>query len=308
VDLGRVVAKATSGVEFDMLLLMIAGVAAVVAGGAAIWFGIPVKEFSFGNTMILAGVVAICSGLLMVGLGLVVRELKAIKLSLRERALDSPVQEIDGPPLPAGSITATSGRQERGRFRPAASDRMATAGSRGPPADLRDDEAGASGQNAEHSDVESGNLAPEVAPPVPPPAKARRNLLFSSSRKEREGGEPAAKSPGGDPSVEPALAADAGKASQPHPSFNDTWPRVERSPRADPATSCRDAALAPPLQTDRRFSSRQDTSAATVVKSGTVDGMSYSLYSDGSIEAQMPEGMMRFASIEELRTHIDRTR
>jgi hypothetical protein len=62
------------------------------------------------------------------------------------------------------------------------------------------------------------------------------------------------------------------------------------------------------LQADRRFSSRQDASVATVVKSGTVDGMSYSLYSDGSIEAQMPEGMMRFASIEQLRAHIDRTR
>ncbi len=42
-----------------------------------------------------------------------------------------------------------------------------------------------------------------------------------------------------------------------------------------------------------------------VVKSGVVDGMAYSLYSDGSIEAQMPEGMMRFASIDELRTHLD---
>ena len=29
------------------------------------------------------------------------------------------------------------------------------------------------------------------------------------------------------------------------------------------------------------------------------------LYSDGSIEAQMPEGMMRFASIDELRAHLD---
>ena len=31
----------------------------------------------------------------------------------------------------------------------------------------------------------------------------------------------------------------------------------------------------------------------------------YSLYSDGSIEAQMPEGMVRFASIDELRAHLD---
>jgi hypothetical protein len=44
---------------------------------------------------------------------------------------------------------------------------------------------------------------------------------------------------------------------------------------------------------------------AMVIKSGVVDGMGYSLYSDGSIEAQMPEGMMRFASIDELRAHLD---
>jgi len=43
----------------------------------------------------------------------------------------------------------------------------------------------------------------------------------------------------------------------------------------------------------------------TVLKSGVVDGMAYSLYSDGSIEAQMPEGMMRFASIDELRAYLD---
>jgi hypothetical protein len=48
-----------------------------------------------------------------------------------------------------------------------------------------------------------------------------------------------------------------------------------------------------------------DQPPVTVLKSGVVDGMAYSLYSDGSIEAQMPEGMMRFASIDELRAHLD---
>jgi hypothetical protein len=48
-----------------------------------------------------------------------------------------------------------------------------------------------------------------------------------------------------------------------------------------------------------------EQTAVTVLKSGVVDGMAYSLYSDGSIEAQMPEGMMRFASIDELRAHLD---
>ena len=58
---------------------------------------------------------------------------------------------------------------------------------------------------------------------------------------------------------------------------------------------------------DGRFRAAQgdDPPAVTVVKSGVVDGMAYSLYSDGSIEAQMPEGMMRFASIDALRSHLE---
>jgi hypothetical protein len=49
----------------------------------------------------------------------------------------------------------------------------------------------------------------------------------------------------------------------------------------------------------------QDQPPVTILKSGVVDGMAYSLYSDGSIEAQLPEGLMRFASIDELRAHLD---
>ncbi|TCK31261.1 hypothetical protein EV667_1368 [Ancylobacter aquaticus] len=42
----------------------------------------------------------------------------------------------------------------------------------------------------------------------------------------------------------------------------------------------------------------------TVLKSGTIGGMSYTLYSDGSIEADLPDGMLRFASLQELRSHV----
>ena len=36
-----------------------------------------------------------------------------------------------------------------------------------------------------------------------------------------------------------------------------------------------------------------------------IDEMAYTLFTDGSIEAQMPDGTMRFSSIEELRRHLD---
>ncbi len=43
----------------------------------------------------------------------------------------------------------------------------------------------------------------------------------------------------------------------------------------------------------------------SVLKSGVVDGMAYTLYSDGSIEAQLPQGTLRFGSIADLRHHIE---
>jgi hypothetical protein len=48
-----------------------------------------------------------------------------------------------------------------------------------------------------------------------------------------------------------------------------------------------------------------DPRPAEILKSGVVDGMAYTLYADGSIEAQLPNGTVRFGSIAELRAHID---
>ena len=42
-----------------------------------------------------------------------------------------------------------------------------------------------------------------------------------------------------------------------------------------------------------------------ILKSGVIDGMAYTLYIDGSIEAQLPQGLIRFASIDELRAHLE---
>jgi hypothetical protein len=44
----------------------------------------------------------------------------------------------------------------------------------------------------------------------------------------------------------------------------------------------------------------------TVVRSGIIGGMAYTLYSDRSIEAELPAGTVRFGSIEELQEHVKR--
>ena len=45
--------------------------------------------------------------------------------------------------------------------------------------------------------------------------------------------------------------------------------------------------------------------SVAILKSGVVDGMAYTLYADGSIEAKLPHGTVRFGSIAELRAHIE---
>ena len=51
--------------------------------------------------------------------------------------------------------------------------------------------------------------------------------------------------------------------------------------------------------------SPQEPPATAILKSGVVEGMAYTLYADGSIEAELPNGTVRFGSIAELRTHIE---
>ena len=149
------------------------------------------------------------------------------------------------------------------------------------------------------------------APPAAPEAPRRRNLLFAStSRKERERAEAKA-SEGPPPHAEPA--APAGPDTPPA-SFDDAWPKPDRMrPPEPPAASRRPpprspstfVEATPPPAPEPESEPAVEQTAVTVLKSGVVDGMAYSLYSDGSIEAQMPEGMMRFASIDELRSHLD---
>ena len=58
---------------------------------------------------------------------------------------------------------------------------------------------------------------------------------------------------------------------------------------------------------DQEKPSADEPHAVAILKSGVVDGMGYTLYVDGSIEAELPQGTLRFASINELRAHLEKT-
>jgi hypothetical protein len=139
-------------------------------------------------------------------------------------------------------------------------------------------------------------------------------MFASSSRKERERAE--AKATDGLPPQPHSEPAEPAEPEAPPASFDDAWPKADRArppeppaarrpPPPRPASTFEPAAPQPAAPPPAPEPPPAEQSPVTVLKSGIVDGMAYSLYSDGSIEAQMPEGMMRFASIDELRSHLD---
>jgi hypothetical protein len=79
-------------------------------------------------------------------------------------------------------------------------------------------------------------------------------------------------------------------------------PRVE--PRPEPRSEQRPEPRAEP-RPEPRPEQRPAPRPLSILKSGVIDEMAYTLFTDGSIEAQMPDGTMRFSSIEDLRRHLD---
>ena len=287
-----------------LIALLIAGVGFLLAGLLGIIFGIPVKEFSFGNTEILGGVITACTGAILLGLWLVIRELREIAQELAFGAAATP--QVALPQADAGATPHDQADEDSGFL----FNQPGTAGPAEPEPALPSMPPAPPPWHEETAarDRVRGDPPPAL-PPLPalaaeaaPAPKQRRNLLFSStSRRERERAE----------------ASAPGNAGEPPATFEDAWPQPERARppeslmrrSARPASTAAEANAGPivdrPADRAPPAARNEDPPAVTMLKSGVVDGMAYSLYSDGSIEAQMPEGMMRFASIDELRAYLD---
>ena len=67
-----------------MIAMMVAGIGSVLAGLLVILYGIPIREFGFGNTLILIGVLGVCTGMILLALSAVVAELKVIARRLMD--------------------------------------------------------------------------------------------------------------------------------------------------------------------------------------------------------------------------------
>jgi len=147
-----------------------------------------------------------------------------------------------------------------------------------------------------HSD---GRDEMPMAPRAPAPRAPAEASAPTGWRPPRPSPESAA------PKVEPRRPA-APQGGEPH--LDSDWAGGHRQApppqRREPQVSAPQVqAPAPQASEAPAPSSRQPVS---ILKSGVVDGMAYTLYTDGSIEAELAQGVVRFGSIEELRNHLEK--
>lgn len=319
------------------VILLVLGILLAAAGGALIGFGIPIKELSLGATLILAGAFAVVGGLLLVGLSAVVTELGRVTAALKasqpqpqsaparaarvevpgppaESVAREPVKEVvnegEPPPVPMPAAVAPTPAVEMST---SAIERLRATIPR--PDKVVPDAAEAAplspnGQHAAHH-VE----APTQVEPVPRSAGAaavetrepRLDFLFRPRQ-----GRPAPQQEQFD-SLWPKRPAREGQVDPRQVDPRQANPRQADPRQADPRLEvARAPAAAPPHAPPAVDAAPARTPApapeerpVAILKSGVVDGMAYTLYADGSIEAQLPQGTVRFGSIAELRAHIE---
>jgi hypothetical protein len=147
---------------------------------------------------------------------------------------------------------------------------------------------------------------------APPPEATQEPKVWSQGRTSTESQPMAEPMPRAMPVAEPPKAKNGGP-------FDLVWPEHPAAPASE--SDKREANLempAPPPpfvlrpREERAPEKRGDVPpkpaerVPAILKSGVIDGMPYTLYADGSIEAELPQGTLRFASVDALRAHLEK--
>jgi hypothetical protein len=311
------------------VILLILGILVAGAGLATVGFGIPINEFSLGTTLIIAGTTALMGGLILIGLATVVSELNRLGEAVRGRPAVRPALAPEAPAEPVPAAAAAGPRPAPPQVPLAARAKGEAAAEPRPAAPTAVEVSAAAIERLRSSIPRAERPKPEpavVAEVDEVPLSPNGSALAAQQARPADGAgepkaapqQPAARS--GDAAAVDALKASRldflfrSKPARPAPSenFDSFWPAEDKSaksaprpaePRLEPAP--RPAPAAPPPEESYVEPAPAEPRAAAILKSGVVDGMAYTLYADGSIEAKLPHGTVRFGSIAELRAHIE---
>lgn len=292
--------------------LLTLGAVVIAAGLGLIASGFSFSHHTFDATNVTPGIVAITGGCILIGLAFVVRALLRVEEALRLRPTARPTSlgEVVGLTPPAAQAPLAVKPKVAPPPMPVSADAAPAVVEQAPPPAVRIPAL----ENAPVVEDSGVSLLPNG------PVRAEdESVQMNYAPPPRLNGAGHAKT-----AQRVAVnAAQGPRRPQQQPKgslFDSLWPKAQRgSPEAPPAPALQAAppspAAAPPpaLESAPQLTASQPAPAAqevaaaavSILKSGVVEGMAYTLYSDGSIEAQLPGGTLRFGSITELRNHIE---
>ena len=303
-------------------LLLLFGFIAMAAGVFVVGFGIPIRETSFGAALLVVASVAVMGGFILVGLAAAVRELQRVVQGLKAR--------LPGAPRPVRPIERRDGERRNGERLDGADrrpePRLPIPGAPGteapnviptkldePDTQERWRKPGPEWLRRAMTEIDA-SPRPAVAAPAPD------NYRTDEVRRPPDAWPRAVTAPPLDNTATEVLPTPAVSSRN---MFDTMWPSKHRDPEvapepraeASPEAQMRPAeanlpamAPAPPVAPAPIGPVRLEPRPLPILKSGVIDEMAYTLFTDGSIEAQMPDGTMRFASIEELRKHLEKNK
>ena len=148
---------------------------------------------------------------------------------------------------------------------------------------------------------------------APPPSTRPPNTYFDSmwpaEPKSQEPKSPEQRVPEARPNEPKQPVQKSAELQWPDAKRSEQLPGKARTPKKPAAADDTREAASERGHDDHAEPAEHDAGAhaVAILKSGVVDGMGYTLYVDGSIEAELPQGTLRFASINELRGHLEKT-
>ncbi len=307
------------------VFLLVLGSFIAAAGLGLVASDVSFHEHTFDASNLTPGMIALIGGCILIGLGLVVRALLCV-----ERALSAPVTRAlrAGDAVGAAAVALAQQSEAAGipfapKARPKAIPQAIPQATPQPhpssaqtppamPAVARADTMLDRMQALAQERLENTPLVEEsdvsLLPKPPVRAEEDRSEVHHGAGRDN-GSAHAAAAPGAAASARPVRAAQAqAKGSI----FDALWPK-QQSIAVDVQAAPAEAVATPPAPQQAEsvepappvVSPQPERAMVSVLKSGVVEGMAYTLYSDGSIEAQLPGGTLRFGSITELRNHIE---
>lgn len=299
------------------VILLVLAILLTAAGGALIGFGIPINELSLGTTLILAGAFAVVGGLLLIGLAAVVAELARVRAALK-----APQSQASATPARPARIEASAASAETVAREPVKQVVNEVEPPAAPAAASPTVAVSASAiERLRSSMPRPDKVVPEAEDAVPlspngQPAAQHVEPPTEVEPMPRPAGAAAVETR--EPRLDFLFRPRQARQAPQQEAFDSLWPkRPAREGQPDPrleVARAPAATSAPPPAPVAEMApdpspAPQDPQERTVaiLKSGVVDGMAYTLYADGSIEAQLPQGTVRFGSIAELRAHIEST-